>query len=146
MHTFMYILRFPASSTMLRSRTWSRIRYMNQSVLQCVAVCCSVLQCVAVCCSVLQCVAVCCSVARGVVWCSVLQCVAVCCSVLHCREHDTSTQDGARSPSDKSAGKIYIWNENKIRTHEFIVCTYSDSSGICAGEMQESKECVAVCC
>jgi len=36
--------------------------YQFQSVLQCVAVCCSVLQCVAVCCSVLQCVAVCCSV------------------------------------------------------------------------------------
>ena len=34
----------------------------HDSVLQCVAVCCSVLQCVAVCCSVLQCVAVCCSV------------------------------------------------------------------------------------
>jgi len=34
----------------------------TDSVLQCVAVCCSVLQCVAVCCSVLQCVAVCCSV------------------------------------------------------------------------------------
>jgi len=29
-----------------------------QSVLQCVAVCCSVLQCVTVCCSLLQCVAV----------------------------------------------------------------------------------------
>ena len=34
----------------------------GDSLLQCVAVCCSVLQCVAVCCSVLQCVAVCCSV------------------------------------------------------------------------------------
>ena len=45
------------------------------SVLQCVAVCCSVLQCVAVCCSVLQCIAV---------YCSVLQCVAVCCSVSRC--------------------------------------------------------------
>jgi len=42
-------------------------RGLEESVLQCVAVCCSVLQCVAVCCSVLQCVAVCCSV---------LQCVA----------------------------------------------------------------------
>jgi len=37
------------------------MRY-DDSVLQCVAVCCSVLQCVAVCCSVSQCVAVCCSV------------------------------------------------------------------------------------
>jgi len=46
-----------------------------QSVLQCVAVCCSVLQCVAACCSVLHYVTVCCSV---------LQCVAVCCSVLQC--------------------------------------------------------------
>ena len=40
------------------------------SVLQCVAVCCSVLQCVAVCCSVVQCVAVCCS---GAVRCSAVQ-------------------------------------------------------------------------
>jgi len=77
-----------------------------ESVLQCVAVCCSVLQCVAdsvlqcvaVCCGVLRCVAVCCSVlssaadscvAEGVLRCvavcfSVLQCVAVCCSVLQC--------------------------------------------------------------
>jgi len=39
----------------------------SDSVLQCVAVCCSALQCVAVCYR-LQCVAVCCSV---------LQCVAV---------------------------------------------------------------------
>jgi len=42
---------------------WLHIRsfWMQSSVLQCVAVCCSVLQCVAVCCSVLllQCVAVC---------------------------------------------------------------------------------------
>jgi len=80
------------------------------SVLQCVAVCCSVLQCVAVCCSVVQCVAVCCS---GAVRCSAvqythifrisfclylfimsmhvwidvysaLQCVAVCCSMVQC--------------------------------------------------------------
>ena len=36
--------------------------YINDSVLQCFAVCYSVLQCIAVCCSVLQCVAVCCSV------------------------------------------------------------------------------------
>ena len=36
-----------------------------QSVLQCVAVCCSVLQCAAVCCSVLQCAAVCCSVLQS---------------------------------------------------------------------------------
>jgi len=67
------------------------------SVLRCVAVCCSVLrrmrsvtvrcrvlQCVAVCCSVLQCVAAnaeCCSVLQCVAVCrSVLQCVAVCCS------------------------------------------------------------------
>ena len=35
---------------------------MDDTVLQCVAVCRSVLQCVAVRCSVLQCVAVCCSV------------------------------------------------------------------------------------
>ena len=38
------------------------LRVVRDSMLQCVAVCCSVLQCVAVCCSVLQCVAVCCSV------------------------------------------------------------------------------------
>ena len=37
--------------------SWSQIEL--NSVLQCVAVCCSVSQCVAVCCSVLQCVAVC---------------------------------------------------------------------------------------
>ena len=37
------------------------------SVLRCIAMCCSVLQCTAMCCSVLQCCAVCCSV---------LQCVA----------------------------------------------------------------------
>jgi len=36
----------------------SRIHPFSDTVLQCVAVCCSVLQCVAVCCSVLQCVAV----------------------------------------------------------------------------------------
>jgi len=49
---------------------WLHIRsfWMQSSVLQCVAVCCSVLQCVAVCRSVLQCVAVCCC-------CSVLQCI-----------------------------------------------------------------------
>jgi len=51
----------------------------DDSMSQCVAVCCSVLQCVAVCehtmthdDSMSQCVAVCCSV---------LQCVAVCCCV-----------------------------------------------------------------
>jgi len=53
------------------------------------AVCCGVLQCVAVCCSVLQCVAVCCSVlwqypVSSIVCCSVLQCFAVCCGVLRC--------------------------------------------------------------
>jgi len=39
----------------------THVKYVKQeSVLQCVTVCCSVLQCVAVCCSALQCVAVCC--------------------------------------------------------------------------------------
>jgi len=62
----------------------------DNSVLECVAVCCSVLQCVAVRCSVLQCVAV-----YLILWMtdtgailpddnSVLQCVAMCCSVLQC--------------------------------------------------------------
>ena len=42
---------------------WLRVQDETiNSLLRCVAVCCSVLQCVAVCCSVLQCVAVCCSV------------------------------------------------------------------------------------
>jgi len=82
-----------------------------ESVLQCVAICCSVLQsvavlsvkmhwsvpaylraavccivlyCVEVCCIVLQCVAVCCSVLqRVVVCCSVLQRVVVCCSAIY---------------------------------------------------------------
>jgi len=65
------------------------------SVLQCVAVCCSVLPCVAVCCSMLQSAAVCCIVTYvyhrieekgwSKVWywcharlcCNVLQCVAM---------------------------------------------------------------------
>jgi len=60
----------------------------RDSVLQCVAVCCSVLQCVA-------CVAVCCSKWRAqqfvvvqmscqiaILCCSVLECFVVCCSVL----------------------------------------------------------------
>ena len=42
---------------------WHQSSLQRQdSVLQCVAVCCSVLQWFAVCCSVLQCVTVCCSV------------------------------------------------------------------------------------
>ena len=64
---------------------------VEDSLVQCVAVCCSVLQCVAACCSVLQYVAVCylskSTWRRGLsssVCCSVLQCVAVCCSVLQC--------------------------------------------------------------
>jgi len=75
----------------------------QNSVLPCVAMCCSVLQPVAVSCyklgssglrgncreRVLQCVAVCCSVSHFVavcrsVCCSVLQRVASCCSVLQC--------------------------------------------------------------
>ena len=75
----------------------------GESVLQCVAVCCSVLQRVAGYCSMLQCVAVCqcvtqnsnhwssrsetshLSVMQGVAQCcSVLQGVAVCCRVLQC--------------------------------------------------------------
>jgi len=52
----------------------------GESVLQCVAVCCSVLQCVAVCCSVLHMhFLACLCVAPDE---SVLQCVAACCSVL----------------------------------------------------------------
>jgi len=65
----------------------------DNSVLQCVAVCCSVVQCdnsveqrgAAVwCCSVVQYGAVwCCSMMLQCVaiWCSVVQCVAICCSV-----------------------------------------------------------------
>jgi len=83
------------------------VHELLQSVLQCVAVCCSVLQCVAVCCSVLQCVAVCvaferrehvvvhdhvhellqCVLQCAEVCCmcySVLPCVAVCCSIAVC--------------------------------------------------------------
>jgi len=59
------------------------IKYCNvlqciarQSMLQCVAVCCS--------CSVLQCIAV---------RCSVLQCVAVCCSVLQCIARQNMTKE-----------------------------------------------------
>ena len=37
------------------SCTFSKVSCIKDSVLQCVAVCCSVLQCVAACCSVLQC-------------------------------------------------------------------------------------------
>ena len=126
MYTYMYILRFPACTTMLRSRTWSRLRYINQSVLQCVAVCCSVLQCVTWC-SVVQC---------GAVWCSVLQSVTVCCIVENTIRQPKTVQDHLQTnPLEK-----YIWNENQIRTHVFIVCTYSDSSGICSGKMQETKE------
>jgi len=63
----------------LKSQNIDRFAHVHDSVLQCVAVCCSVLQCVAVCCSVLQNVAVqCASVCR-----SVLQCVAVCYRVSH---------------------------------------------------------------
>ena len=54
-----------------------------QTVLQCVAVCCSVLQCVAVCCSVLhvlQCDDYAHTAARATQ--SLPDCVAVCCSVL----------------------------------------------------------------
>ena len=80
--------------------------WVQRSVLQCVAACCSALQCVAVCCSALHCVVVCCSVHEThwhlrtsdecrdlcvAVCCSVLRCVAVrlqsvavCCSVLRC--------------------------------------------------------------
>jgi len=42
----------------------SRESVAIDSLLQCVAVCCSVLQCDAVCCNMLQCVAVCCSCNR----------------------------------------------------------------------------------
>ena len=74
---------------------WTYIIYMYvsmsvyvglDSVLQCVAVCCSVLQCVAVCCSVLMCV----SIQRDILDIeyqypkTLQQCVAVCCSVLQC--------------------------------------------------------------
>jgi len=57
------------------------------TLLQCVAVCCSALQCVAVRCSAVQCVAVRFSDADTVSislakCCSVLQSVAVCCSLL----------------------------------------------------------------
>ena len=41
---------------------------VHQTLLQCVAVCCSVLQCVAVCCSVLQCVATCVSIKLCLMW------------------------------------------------------------------------------
>ena len=86
---------------------------VNQSVLQCVAVCCSVLQCVAVCCSVLQCVVVCrqrkqsrrgariCVVVCCTVCCSVLQCVAVCCSVTACCSMFRCL-DGKHSPDDEN--------------------------------------------
>jgi len=48
----------------------------ENSLLHCVAVCCSVLHSVAVCCSVLKLFAVCCSALHYVaVWCSVVQCV-----------------------------------------------------------------------
>jgi len=54
----------------------------DESVLQCVAVCCSVLKCVADYCSVLQCVAVCYGWYKCVVvCCNVLQCVEGCCRV-----------------------------------------------------------------
>jgi len=70
------------------NKCYTQSTHKVESVLQCVAVCCSVLQCVAVCCSVLQCVA---SVLHWAlqpytgsvaVCCSELQCVAMCCSVL----------------------------------------------------------------
>ena len=77
------------------------VRCPDDSLILCVAVCCSVLQCVAlccsaisrwftdaVCCSALQCVAVCCSMLQcvGVRYLddSLILCVAVCCSELHC--------------------------------------------------------------
>jgi len=55
---------------------------VHNTVLQCVAVCCSVLQCVAVCCCAVNYVAECCSVLQCVAVCfHVLQSIAVCCSV-----------------------------------------------------------------
>jgi len=57
---------------------------LDQSMLQCVVMCCSMLQCVVMCCSMLQ--------QRGYVvdvWSrldqSMLQCVVICCIVLQCR-------------------------------------------------------------
>ena len=84
----------PISWTSSREFSVPKELDLGESVLQCVAVCCSVLQCVAACCSMLQCVAVCCTVLQlqFVLQCfvpkeldpgaSMLQCVAVCCSVL----------------------------------------------------------------
>ena len=71
---------------------------MKDSVLQCVAVCCSVLQCVAVRCSVLQCVAVCCSV---------LQCVAMRCSVLGLAYDDENERQRKACPKKRKMACLY---------------------------------------
>jgi len=105
-HTRTHMHTHKCTHTLVKKRhTLQPIPETRQSVLHCVAVCCSVcslLQCVAECwpipatCvfethqSLLHCVAVCCNAVRSLdvflkhvkVRCSVLQCVAVCCSVL----------------------------------------------------------------
>ena len=53
---YMYMHRCPRITPLRMKLTASPSN--DNSMLQCVAVCCRVLQCVAVCCSVLQCVAV----------------------------------------------------------------------------------------
>ena len=82
-----HISRLYAQDTV--SSGWDSISV--ESVLQCVAVCCSVLQCVAVCCGLDSTLVESVPFVVGAapldtmqwkVCCSVLQCVAVCCSVL----------------------------------------------------------------
>ena len=77
------------------------------TVLQCVAVCCSTLQCVPVCCRVLQCVAVCCSVLhRDAACCIVMRFGKVCCSVFQCYSVLHYVTNSITTQSRRSKGSV----------------------------------------
>jgi len=105
------------------------VYWLLNSVLQCVAACCSVLQHAAVGCSALQNMAACCSV---------LQCVAVCCSV-----HDLLSYSGNvawASAKGKLAGKDFVGaRAARQAAAQFYQKAGAEVLGVCA------CTCVHVC-
>ena len=108
-----------------------RAGHCQQTMLQCVAACCTALQCVAVCCSILQCVVACCSLLqyvalccdvlqRAAACCSILQCAAVCCSVLQCTAVCVPEFRGSLAERDLPSYRIF-WVFFTISLHH--VCT-----------------------
>jgi len=117
-----------------------------QSLLQCVAACCSVLQCVAVCCGVLQCVAVCSGHQQGrchsLLWyvavcCGVLQCVAACCSVLQ-RVQATQKADVSRE-EDGWIDVVFMYISVYMCVNRDRVTGREYRSQLCA-EVKKEKE------